>query len=92
MQYLFNDPNSPLVLDGDRNLMYSLDSGGNVRPPDGTPLYFVGGLPMLRPNQAQRIYFVQSFGTEGLTAAPTTLNVTVSYWPRYISGFRPATT
>lgn len=84
--------NAPCVLDAGRDLIYQLDASGNVQPPDTPAMYFLGGLPLLTPNVAQRIYFVQSCGIEGLLTAPTTLQVTVAYWPRYLDGFRPAAT
>jgi len=72
-----------IVVDGARDLMYKLDSGGNVQPGTNS-LYYMGGLPMVKPNQATRIYFNWNFDQLGLTTAPTTLDLTPSYWPRYL--------
>ena len=48
------------------------------------------GLPMLTPNQTNRVYMVYEVGS-GLATTLTTVTVTVSYFPRYLS-VRPAST
>jgi hypothetical protein len=50
-----------------------------------------GELPMLTPNQTNRIYMLREVAP-GLSSTLTTVtNVSVSYWPRYLS-VRPAST
>jgi hypothetical protein len=50
-----------------------------------------GGLSMLTPNQTNRIYMLQRVEPTVAWALTTVTNVSVSYWPRYLS-VRPAST
>jgi hypothetical protein len=64
----------------------SSDQIATGTPPAG-PTF---GLPMLTPNQTNRVFMVYEVGS-GLTTTFTTVAVTISYFPLYLS-VRPAST
>jgi hypothetical protein len=75
-------------LDAHDNSVHARNSSDQIAT--GTPPTLAGGLPMLAPNQTNRLFMVYEVGA-GLTTTLTTTTVTVSYFPRYLS-VRPAST
>jgi hypothetical protein len=73
---------------GDNARTHARNSSGQIAsamtPGATTPV------PMLSPNQTNRLFMVYEVGS-GLTTTLTTITVTVSYFPRYLS-VRPAST
>jgi hypothetical protein len=73
-----------LCIDGPMDTIHGqLNSSGELTSLGNA--YFVGGLPMLSPNQTNRIYHVNEVGL-GLAepSFPTTWSIEVSYFPRYM--------
>ena len=75
-------------LDAEDDSVHARNSSDQIAT--GTPPMLAGGLPMLTPNQTNRLFMVYEMGA-GLTTTLTTVTVTVSYFPRYLS-VRPAST
>lgn len=74
---------------------YQTTSGGNLI--SNQPIELAGGGMMITPNRTNRLFFIRDLGT-GVAAAGTsddltaTTTITPSYYPRYVGGFRPAST
>jgi hypothetical protein len=77
------------ILDARDNSAHARDGSDNVLSIKAPPL--VGGLPMLSPNQTNRIYMFRVINDLQSWSLTTTAGVSVSYWPRYLT-VRPAST
>lgn len=76
-------------LDADTNWAHARNSSDRIvtsQPPEPR-----GGLPMLTPNQTNRLFMLYEVGEGKAHAIATTTTVSVAYFPRYLS-VRPATT
>lgn len=74
---------------------YCLDTTGFIRTVEAIEI--AGGGMMLTPGRTNRVFFVQDLGTSAALAGTgdsltSTHVLTCSYFPRYLGGFRPATT
>jgi hypothetical protein len=77
------------LLDARDNSAHAQDGLGQVI---GAPTpTLAGGLPMLTPNQTNRIYILRTVQPSEAWTLTTVAGVSVSYWPRYLT-VRPATT
>jgi hypothetical protein len=84
-----SSPTDHWMLDARDNSAHARDSSGQIIGAGAAAI--AGGLPMLTPNQTNRIYMVRSVRPLDIWALTTVPNVSVSYWPRYLS-VRPAST
>ncbi len=82
-----SDPTN-YIIDGVNRTVYAVGASGQVVM---NKAKFVGGLPMLTPNQTNRIYLVRQVESGTTEAVTNTTAVTVEYWPRYLY-VKPATT
>lgn len=87
---------SSFVVDGPNDQLFSLTTTSpytgspkvsSPTPPPTTQPGFVGGLPLLYPNQTTRLYYL----LKSTATKATTSSVSVSYWPQYLY-VRPAST
>lgn len=87
----FSSASDHWMLDAATNTMHARDSTGRAHT--APPAVLAGGLPMLTPNQTNRVYMLRSItpGTSDGWTFTTVSNVYVSYWPRYLT-VRPAST
>ena len=88
------------VIDGYSSMVYRTENGAAGSLFAGTTLInskasevVAGSVPMLVPNQTNRLYFVSGgFGTSGGSHSKSETNaLTVDYWPRYLL-VRPSAT
>jgi hypothetical protein len=84
-----SSPTDHWMLDARDNSASARNSSGQIISA-GAPS-ITGGLPMLTPNQSNRIYMIRSMRATDSWLLTTVANVSVSYWPRYLS-VRPAST
>lgn len=75
-------------LDAHDNTVHARNSSDHIAT--SSPPRLAGGLPMLAPNQTNRVYMVYEIAS-GLTTTLTTITVTISYFPRYLA-IRPSAT
>lgn len=85
------NPSTSVIIDSTRDMVYTTGASGEVRSTEFPQI--VGGLPMVSPNQTNRIYFVRDVGStsSGGDDKTGTVAITPYYWPRYLHT-RPATT
>jgi hypothetical protein len=83
-----SSPTDHWMLDADGIVPHARDASGNVI---GTAAPPITSLPMLSPNQANRIYMLRSMRPGDTWALTTMTPVSVSYYPRYLT-VRPAST
>jgi hypothetical protein len=86
----WTDPTgSTWLLDGRDNNPYHLDASDRVISVAAPSVS--GGVPMLSPNQTNRIVMLRETRSEGIWSLTTVSPVSVSYMPRYLT-VRPAST
>jgi hypothetical protein len=78
--WVYDGPNDDVYWRGTAGVAHAVSASGGAFPD------YIGGLPMVSPNQANRVFFAVM---DGAVTASTVL--AVSYWPRYLS-MRPVTT
>lgn len=83
-------PPTDWALDGVSEVIYGRDASGRVASVN-TDASYIGGLPMLTPNQTNRVYFLYQVQSATTTVIGTTTPVSISYYPRYLA-VRPAST
>jgi hypothetical protein len=79
-QWVFDGPNDDVYWRGTAGTTHNVGASGGLFPSCS------GGLPMVSPNQDNRVFFVSVAG-----AITASYALTVSYWPRYLT-VRPAST
>jgi hypothetical protein len=77
------------ILDANGTKASARDASGNVI--SGAAPFITGGLPMLSPNQTNRVVMLQSVRATDIAPLTTVSPVSVSYYPRYLT-VRPAST
>jgi hypothetical protein len=78
--WVYDGPNDECYWRGSSPVNYALSASGGSAP------IYRGGLPLVSPNQANRVFFVKLDG-----AVSDQTSITVSYWPRYLL-MRPVAT
>lgn len=74
------DPSVVHILDGPNFAIYTFTSS-QIGTSSGTLPNYAGAIPMLTPSQTNRIAFVPA---ANFPLVSSTVNVTVSHWPRYL--------
>jgi hypothetical protein len=77
------------ILNADGTKASARDASGNVI--SAAAPFITSGLPMLSPNQTNRIYMLRSVRATDIAPLTTVSPVSVSYYPRYLT-VRPAST
>lgn len=70
-----------LVIDGPRQVVYSLGVFGEVR--SAGPNALLGGFPAVSPGVTNRVYLLRTVDADGDDRLATT-TLTYAYWPRYL--------
>jgi hypothetical protein len=85
-------PPAYLVLDSVHDLIYPMDGGGLMHS-NNQGITRSGGLPMLSPNQTNRLVMIMNATPAStfsqIDSITHTATVAVSFWPRYASVARP---